>query len=268
MDTVFFILSKLVWPLVQPDALLLYVLFAILILLLRGRHKTATRLLAITGVLLLLIATLPIGEWMLYKLESRFEPNPQLPRQIDGIIVLGGTIDALASVEWEQIELSSSVDRLVTFAELSRRFPQAQLVMSGGSGDILSPDYREADIAARFFTTIGLDTDRVLLERESRNTWENVVFSQLQAQPAPDENWIVVTSAFHMPRTAGIFCKRQWQIIPWPVDHYTSAGRLKRLRFSLMNNLLVLRDATHEWAGLLAYRLAGKSSALFPGECN
>jgi uncharacterized SAM-binding protein YcdF (DUF218 family) len=267
METLFFTLSKTLWPLVQPDALLLYLLLGILLLMLRGRHKTALRLTGITTILLLAMAVLPVGQWMFYKLESRFAVNPPLPRQIDGIIVLGGTIDALSSVEWQQVELTSSVDRLVAFAALARRYPRAQLVMSGGSGDILSPDYREADIAAGFFDTIGLDTGRVLLERDSRNTWENVLYSRAQVAPETGQNWIVVTSAFHMPRTVGIFCRQQWDVIPWPVDHYTSRAQLQRLHFNLLGNLQVLRDAAHEWAGLLAYRITGKTSALFPAGC-
>jgi uncharacterized SAM-binding protein YcdF (DUF218 family) len=268
MDTLFFYLSKTVWPLLQPDALIIYVLVAILFLMQTGRHKAAKWLTAVTAVLLLVVAVFPIGDWMLYKLESRFPVNPPLPRQVDGIIVLGGTIDALSSVEWEQVELSASVDRLIAFAALARRYPRAQLVMSGGSGDILSQDYREADVAGQFFDTIGLDTDRVILERESRNTMENVMYSREQVKPAAGENWIVVTSAFHMPRTMGIFCKQQWQVIPWPVDHYTSSAGLKRLHFNLLGNLQTLVFASHEWAGLLVYRLTGRTSTLFPADCN
>jgi uncharacterized SAM-binding protein YcdF (DUF218 family) len=268
MDTLFFVLSKTVWPLLQPDALLLYVLLAVLVLIQRGKLKAAKWLTAITGLLLLVIAVFPIGDWMLYQLENRFPVNPPLPGQVDGIIVLGGTIDALSSVEWEQVELTASADRLIAFATLARRYPRAKLVMSGGSGDIMAQDYREADVAEGFFSTIGLDTGRVILERESRNTMENVVFSREQARPTADENWVVVTSAFHMPRTIGIFCKQQWQVIPWPVDHYTSRAYLNRLSFNLLGNLQMLVLASHEWAGLIAYRLTGTTSALFPAGCN
>jgi uncharacterized SAM-binding protein YcdF (DUF218 family) len=268
MDTLFFVLSKILWPLMQPDALLLYVLLAVLVLIQRGKLKAAKWLTAVSALILMVIAVFPIGDWMLYRLESRFPPNPPLPRQVDGIIVLGGTIDALSSVEWDQVELTASADRLIAFAALANRYPRAQLVMSGGSGDIMAQDYREADVAEGFFQAIGLDTRRVILERESRNTMENVVYSRELAKPTAGENWIVVTSAFHMPRTMGIFCKQQWQIIPWPVDHYTSAAALHRLYFNLLGNLQMLILASHEWAGLFAYRMTGKTSALFPADCN
>jgi uncharacterized SAM-binding protein YcdF (DUF218 family) len=268
MNTLFFVLSKTVWPLLQPDALLLYVLFAVLVLIQRGKLRAAKWLTVVSALILLVIAVFPVGDWMLYKLENRFPVNPSLPRQVDGIIVLGGTIDALSSVEWEQVELTASADRLIAFAALARRYPRAQLVMSGGSGDIMAQDYREADVADAFFRTIGLDTERVMLERESRNSMENVVYSRELAKPAAGENWIVVTSAFHMPRTIGIFCEQQWQVIPWPVDHYTSRAYLERLSFNLLGNLQMLVLASHEWAGLFAYRLTGKTSALFPAGCN
>jgi len=114
---------------------------------------------------------------------------------------------------------------------------------------------------------MGMDTGRVIFERESRNTFENVADSKALVHPAPGETWILVTSAFHMPRSVGLFRAQGWPVIPDPVDYKTGTGQYEAGGFSidLTGHLDLLSQAIKEWIGLLANRIMGHSETFFPG---
>src|SRR5215216_5183614 len=128
MDTEFFYFSKILWSLFSPDTLLLYLLCAGALCLMFNRLKAARILVLVTTCALLLIAVLPVGHWLLYPLEKRFAANPQLPAKVDGIILLGGTINAQMAAAWAQSELGNSAEREFAFIQLGRQYPQAKLV--------------------------------------------------------------------------------------------------------------------------------------------
>ena len=136
---------------------------------------------------------------------------------------------------------------------------------SGGSGSVLDPELREADDARILMHELGFDTSRVVFERVSRNTWENAVMSREAVSPESGEVWVLVTSAAHMPRAVGCFRKAGFPVLPWPVDYATPGLALIRPRLSLLGGLANLNTAAHEWLGLVAYSLLGRTSELFPG---
>ena len=267
MDTAFFWLSKGVWTLIAPDSLLVLLLLLVWILLARGAIVWAKRLLGIVVSVLVVLSFLPVGEWLLYPLESRFATNPALPANVTGVIVLGGAEDALRSSVWQQAETNESAERFLASLSLARRFPQAKLLFTSGSGSVLDQAHKGASVAQLIYAENGLDPSRLVFESQSRNTTENAVLSKALVKPASGEVWILVTSAFHMPRSVGIFCRIGWPVIPFPVDHQSLPGHMIRADASLIGNLQKISTAVHEWLGLLAYYLTGKSSALFPEEC-
>jgi uncharacterized SAM-binding protein YcdF (DUF218 family) len=79
---------------------------------------------------------------------------------------------------------------------------------------------------------------------------------------------VVITTAFHMPRSIGLFCKQNWPVIPYPVDHATNPEKLFKLNFNLADHVSSLTDASHEWVGLLAYFLTGKIDQILPKTCH
>lgn len=267
MDTLFFYISKLIWLLVSPDSLLLILIITTLILLYIGKQQLAKILLTFTSSLLLLIAFIPIGEWLLYPLESRFQTNPTLPKNIEGIIVLSGAEDTVRSSLWNQVELGGAAERDLMFISLARQYPKAKLIFTGGTGSLTQQKYKAADVAKILFQQQGLDVNKIIFERESRNTYENVIFSKKIIKPMQNKNWILITTSWHMPRSVGIFCKAEWPVIPYPVDHSTKKGNLLRIDFNVLGNLNSLKIAIKEWLGLFAYYLSGKSTSLLPTQC-
>jgi uncharacterized SAM-binding protein YcdF (DUF218 family) len=183
---------------------------------------------------------------------------------VDGIILLGGAVDPSLSAAWEQTEVGAAAERLLALLTLARQYREAKLVFTGGSGTMLQQQHKGADWVEALFIEMSDISPRVQFERESRNTHENAVFSKALVKPQPGETWILITSAFHMPRSVGIFCRHDWSVIPYPVDHYARKDKLLRLDFDLNGHLHVLGIAVREWLGLAAYRITNKTFTLLP----
>ncbi len=268
MDTAFFWLSKLAWSVIAPESLLFLLVLAAWVLLLRGAIKWAKRVLGLASIAILVLAWVPVGEWILYPLENRYPANPALPDRVDGIIVLGGAEDAPRSAAWEQAEVNDAAERFLASTMLAKRYPHANLLFTSGSGNPMDQEHKGADVARQLYAQQGLEAARMLFESESRNTAENVALSKALLKPKPGETWVLVTSAFHMPRSVGTFCKAGWAVLAYPVDHRALRGRLLRLDAGILGNLNNLSIAIKEWLGLLAYYLSGRTSALFPADCS
>lgn len=258
MDSLFFWISKLVWLLVSPDSLLLIVMTVGVLFLWFGSVKWSKIILTTAILIMLFIAFFPVGEWLLYPLESKYPNNIELPDQVDGIIVLSGAEDTVTSKSWNSVEVGGAAERDLAFMALARKYPEAKLVFTGGSGSMIHQDTKAADIAKTMFVQQGFDVERVQFERDSRNTYENVIFTQKLVQPQSDEKWLLITTSWHMPRSMGIFCKNRWEVIPYPVDHYTQRDNLMRIDFEFRKHLEKLGMGVKEWLGILAYTLTGK----------
>jgi len=258
MDSFFYWFSKLVWLLVSLDSLLLICFGVGFFLLWFGRNIWAKRVFGVLLGLMLMVALFPIGEWLLYPLETKYPHNPQL-EDVDGIIVLSGSEDPIYTKIWNQVVVGGAIERNLAFMTLARQHPEARLVFTGGAGSVLQQNYKEADVAKRLFEEQGLDVSRVVFERESRNTWENALLSKELARPESGTNWVLITTAWHMPRSMGIFCKVGWEVTPYPVDFYTQPDNLLRVNWGFAVNLNILVAAVKEWVGLMAYRLTGKT---------
>lgn len=257
----FFTLSKLFWFVVNPGNLLLLALVVGAVL---SYRKAGVWLLRICTVAALFFAIVPVGAMINQHLENRFPADPKLPDKVDGIVILGGVLDPALSGERKKPQIGSAVERLIEGAQLAQRYPQAKVIFSGGSGNVFNPETREARFAPPLFAQLGLGDGRVVYDENARNTAENAIYSKALAKPAPGESWILVTSAFHMPRAVGVFRKAGWKVIPYPVDFSFGVNAKPGLMFNLVAGLANLNGALHEIIGLTAYWLTGKTDAWYP----
>ncbi|XIA63083.1 YdcF family protein [Bradyrhizobium sp. TZ2] len=262
----FFILSKTIGFLLLPTNLLIGLGFVGAVLMFT-RFASLGRKLLIAAVLLLVICGLsPLGKALLYPLESRFPAWDATRGAPDGIIVLGASIEADLSAAHSTPVVRGAPDRIITAAALAKRYPNARVVFSGGSANLISNDAREADFAGAIFESLGVDKSRLIMERRSRNTLENAEFSKVLVAPKEGERWLLVTSAFHMPRSVGLFRKAGFAVEPYPVD-WRVGGRHDLMSFSnvAVEGLGRTDIAVREWMGLIAYRATGKIDELLPG---
>ncbi|MFQ5763814.1 MAG: YdcF family protein [Rhodospirillales bacterium] len=260
----FFALSKILWVLTNPGNLLLMALCLGWALLWTRWRRLGRLLVGVAAVAGATLAVVPVGTWLFAVLEDRFPALTELPSRVDGVIVVGGVVDPVLSRDRGQVAVGGAAERLIEMAALARGHPEARLVFTGGSGSLLHQEVKEAHAVVPLLSALGIDPGRVVFEDESRNTWENAEFSRRKAQPQPGETWLLVTSAFHMPRAVGCFREAGWTVVAHPVDYLTRGDAEPPFQFNFAYGVGSLGGAVHEFLGLLFYRLSGKTDALFP----
>ena len=261
----FFYLSKILWLVAAPSNILAGLSLAGALLLLTRRARFGRRLVIASTSLLLAFGILPIGSLLLLPLENRFKtPSEGAPPA--GLIVLGGAIDPVVGASRGQVTTDDAAERLTEGAALAIRYPEAKLVFTGGTNALFIKTGTEAADAARLWRSLGISPERIVVEDQSRNSYENAVFTRDLVKPKPGDRWLLVTSAYHMPRSIGLFRKAGFPVIAFPVD-YRTEGRWTNLKPALTasGGLHQLDLAVREWIGLVAYYLTGKTESLLPG---
>ena len=260
----FFVLSKIAAIVLVPSNLLFIAgLLGLLLLTTRYRH-VGQRLLIASFVLIVVVGLSPAGNLLIYVLEQRFPPWHAAGRTPDGIVVLGGAISPRLSRAYGIPQLNGSAERVTVIPSLARAYPNARILYSGGDASLLANEGREADLLHPLLDSFGIPRDRVVLEDRARNTYENAVFSKQLAQPKPGELWLLVTSAAHMPRAIGCFRRAGFPVEAHPVDWSMAPRAPAWPSQSILGGLRALDFASHEWTGLLAYWLRGRTSEFFP----
>jgi uncharacterized SAM-binding protein YcdF (DUF218 family) len=261
-------LSKLFWLVAEPASLLLSLWVAGCLILWTPWWRLGRFLVCFAALVSLAVALFPVGQMALRPIEDRFPPRAALPPQIDGILVLGGVIDyyVIGKRGVPSSQLAAGSPRLDAFIELARRYPAARHVFTGGSIELIDGKDTEADIVRRIFARIGLDTTRIIFEDQSRNTFENAKLSLELIKPEPEETWLLITSARHMPRAIGTFRKAGWpHLLAYPIDFATDPNQPFDGAFRLGHNLNFLSEAIREFIGLVYYYKLGRTDELFPG---
>lgn len=267
-SAVFFLASKLFWLISTPSTLLALLALAGLLIMVRWR-RTGTVLAAVAILGLLAAGLGPFGRLMTVPLEDRFPVFVDDGRPVDGVIVLGGAELPEITAARGQPAFQESAERILALADLSRRYPQARLVFSGGSGSLTPSALSEADVVRRALPQFGVDPGRIDYEAQSRNTAENAQFSRALVQPKPGERWLLVTSALHMPRAIGCFRAAGFPVTAYPVDFRTTGWAPWWQPFdSVAQGLDFFDTAVRQWIGLAAYYATGRTDTLFPAPEN
>jgi uncharacterized SAM-binding protein YcdF (DUF218 family) len=259
----FFLISKLVWFVLSPVNLLI-LLGALAAVLAFTRFARFGRWLGGFAMLgLLLLAFSPLPRAVIRPLEDRFPQQDAAKGPVAGIIVLGGAI----GVARGDVVLNSAAARMTKAVELARLHPDAKVVFTGGGATVFSKvTTTEADGARLLFESLGLPPERLVLEDKSRNTRENAAFTRRLVDPRPGERWLLVTSAWHMPRAMGVFRKAGFLVEAFPVDYFSGGEPADFIRpyRKASRGLDIAEDGFKEWVGLLAYWAVGYTDALFP----
>lgn len=257
-------LTRIFWLLVQPLSLVVLLLLAGLALSWLKRRWISRVLVGLALLLLFLCSFTTFGYLLVTPLEQRFE-RPAEPTEVDGIVVLGGGMDGEVSTARGGYELNRSGDRFVETLRLALRHPTAKIIIAGGAAALVQQE-PEALAGKRFFEAFGIAPERMLLDDRSRNTEENAQFAKQLAGATEGQTWLLVTSAFHMPRAVGLFRKADFPVIPWPADYLASGTEGVRIKpDQSTENISVSNIALREWVGLLGYYLTGRIDEVLPG---
>ncbi len=251
-----FALSKIGWLFASPSRVLFLAAVGGAALRRRGRWLLWAALAIIAAV-----AIVPVGRLALARLEATFPPLTS-PARLDGILVIGGAIDARDFDAWPASGFTPAFGRLYEAARLAKAYPQARLLDIGGPTPSEPGRHAEADEAADVLVALGVPRARIEIERRSRNTYENAVNAAAIAHPKSGQTWVLVTSAFHMPRAMGCFRAAGFSPLADPVD-YRWTGPVS-LGFDVVGGLGDLDLAVHEYFGLASYRLLNRTTSLWP----
>jgi len=204
--------------------------------------------------LLYLLSTVPVSNLLIEPLENRFPPLAVArlaAEKPDYVIVLGGGIIPRSPEEGNRGSMApEALKRLVYAGELARRL-DLPLITTGGivpSSPALEP---EAAVAARTLSAIIADPPKILLEDRSRNTWENAANVERRYHP---KLAVLVTSAYHMPRSAIAFRRNHVPILAAPTDYLST--RTPFSFFQLLpgaSSLRISSIALKEYLGILDY---------------
>jgi len=258
------LISRVTWLFLQPSNLFLILFLIGLILVWKNHRKSGLSILTACVIFYGMVMFGPLTSWLMVPLEKRFSSftNHVGGAPYSGIIVLAGAERLTLSTKHNQVTLSGAAERLIEAAKLARQFPDLPIIYSGGGQieNMLS----ENQIARKYFTESGIDLSRIRFEDKSYNTHSNALETKKHIQQHETGKWLLVTSAFHMPRAVGAYRSAHINIQPYPVDYRSY------LKTSLINKpnagrgLYQLDFAMHEWVGLLAYYMSGRNEEFFP----
>jgi uncharacterized SAM-binding protein YcdF (DUF218 family) len=258
-------LTRIFWTLAQPVSLVALLLVLGLLLMWMKRRRLAAASVIVATLVLALCSFTSFAYVAIAPLEDRFTRPPE-PDRIDGIVVLGGGMDSAVNRVRGGWELSRAGDRFVETLRLALRHPEARVLIAGGGSALLSGQEPEAVAAARLFADFGIPHERLILEGDSRNTEENAVNARALAEPQAGETWLLVTSAFHMPRSVGLFRRAGFDVVPWPTDYYSAGDETFGIKLDeIAENLVTSNVALREWIGLAGYYLTGRIDEPLPG---
>jgi uncharacterized SAM-binding protein YcdF (DUF218 family) len=256
-----FVITRILRPFLAPANIAVLLLLLGVVRLWRSHGRRGLPLVATVTLALAVAASFPLGDWLIAPLEVRF-PVPAMPSRVDGIILLGGAVEPREVGERVEPAVNGAADRLLTFMVLARHYPDAKLLLVGGEAALLPRGHSEAELTRNLLIAQGFHGQRMLIESRSRNTIENAIFAKVVADPQPNETWLLVTSAVHMPRAVGCFRRAGWAFVPFPTDYRT--GFDNGWTMALVQHLGLFELAVKEWLGLIAYRLLDRTDALFP----
>lgn len=265
MAELFFLSSKLLWLVARPENWIALLLVFGLWLHRRDYVVAASKVYVSVLLLVLFIGTLPIGQILLRPLEALFAAEPTISRPA-GIIILGGGEDTSMSAASGLPEVNAAGERIILGLALAQVFPDAQLIFTGGTASLLNQSVSSADVAQALFARFEIAESRITLEPNARNTAENAARASELVDDVMSGPWVLVTSAFHMPRSVGSFCEAGWRnVIPYPVDY--RAADFDWPSWSFAENLVLINTAVKEWVGLVVYYVTGRTPSLLPANC-
>jgi len=248
----FFLLSKLLAFGLKP------LNWAVVLLLLAVFRTKKGLMFLRTGTLVLVVFSNP---WLINQAACLWEPKPfDVKGKYDVGILLGGFADFEVVQPDSIVPLNHSANRFAAALTLYQSGHLRHLLISGGSSKITGGYPPEAIETRRLLLLNGVPDSAIWLESQSRNTYENAVFTrQLLDSIAPSARCLLITSAWHLPRAGICFRKAGLHCDEFGADYLSEERRSNFFQWiepdweALLKWDLLLK----EWVGWLVYRLKG-----------
>ncbi len=260
------LLQTVLWTVfIQTDIIfLLLLLLGVYLLPKRRQAKRGQRLILISSLWFAVVTFTPLPYFLAQSLENRFPRLVRIPSDVDGIIILGGGFDRGIVATRGVPGYHETIGRLIESVKLIKGDPHIPVYFTGG-GVVIPGAPAEAQLASEFFTAMGIAPERIIYEDRAKDTLENARHLAGHLKPNPQQKWVLVTSAIHMPRSVGLMRKVGFNVIPYPVDYHTKGVVTWTQPLSLTLKLRAWRAAMHEWIAMFYGVITGVSDDFFPG---
>lgn len=227
----------------MPLSIALILIFIALLYLFLKNHKMAKVFLSLGFTWLFLISYSPFSNALIKPLENQYKAYLDVDSKIEYVMVLGhGHITNKYISPHSQLS-SSALMRLSEGVRIFKKLDNAKLIVSGYAGnDKITP---HAIISKNVAVSMGIDREKIITFEEARDTFEEAQFAR---KLIGDDRFILVTSAFHMPRAIKLFKQNSLEPIAAPTDFLAEQNR----DFFREPNAIELRKtqlAMHEYIG-------------------
>lgn len=252
----FFFLSKVLTFLLNP----LVWFFALMVGAYFSKNEKRRKKVFIGGLILLYLCT---NSFLIDELARAWEPETPdyyiSNEKYDVAIILGGI--GRIDERQKRFDFTYSGDRLFQTLELYHRGRVGKILFTGGSGSLRFPEHKEALYVKKYLNTIKIPDSCLIIESESKNTYENAVFSKKKLDSLQFKgNVLLVTSAFHMPRSMAVFKKAGFtNVTPYLTNRISGPRRFDWDHCLIPNGdaISTLNMLIHEWIGFLVYKIKG-----------
>jgi uncharacterized SAM-binding protein YcdF (DUF218 family) len=249
---------------INIDRIILFLLVVGLVVLYSRWWKAGRRTLVAATSLILITAVVPTGFVLLSFLENRFPQPKEIPSDVKGIIILGGSFDLHTTVSRGQTSYNLAGGRVIEFMQLARKYPNLPVVFTG-AGVVANPLANESTNMKNLLISFGFDMNRIRFEDKAKSTVENAALSYAMVKPKPEDKWLLVTSAYHMARSVGLFRTAGWNVIPYPVDYHMPAQvSWLDINLDLSRGFMAWAHGIREIGGMTTNYLSGKSNVWIP----
>jgi uncharacterized SAM-binding protein YcdF (DUF218 family) len=272
----FFISSKIIWLTIAPSSLLCALFFVSLIFFVFKKHRPAHFCAGLGIALFLFVGCTSFADRALAKWERQYPLLNTAGTELDmdniaGVVLLGGGLDLSRSIAQNRLVLSRhNGDRIIAFLDLIQHNPDLDHIYSGGHGAVIpsnAEDKRkigEAEYARPFIDSL-TNSPYIYYESESQNTFQNAAYSkrlykkEINAVWPSDKAWLLVTSAYHMPRSYAVFKKAGWNVKPYPSSYICEEDKpLWHVSPKFWENWAKIDILAHEVVGMMAYKFTNK----------
>jgi uncharacterized SAM-binding protein YcdF (DUF218 family) len=251
----FFFLSKILFFLTTP---IVWIFGLLLYGILTKKDILKKRLLWTSLICFYFFSNAFIADEFVRAYEDRSITYSDITKTYDAVIVLGGfsNFDSKQNL----IQFHSATDRLMAGIKLYKTGKAKKIMISSGSGQLMNPNEKEALFIKSYLLDIGIPEKDLIIESESKNTRENAVYSaKILNKEYINGNYLLVTSAFHIPRAKSCFTKVGLTITPFSVDHQSGPRKFlfDHLFIPDSDSLRRWQMLIKEWIGFTTYKIMG-----------
>lgn len=249
----FFVLSKVLNFLTNPLVIVL-IIFSLSIFIKWEKWKKRFFWVAIS--LLLFFSNDFIANEVMRSWEIAPTPYAEIKSSYEWGIVLTG-VTRMDLLPDDRVYFNHGADRVVHTVELYKKGIIKKILISGGIGRLINPGRREADEIYRAMILMGVPSDAMMIENESRNTHESALM--VKDLISDQQTHLLITSAFHLRRSVACFEKAGLRVDMFSTDFYTHPRyfSLDVLLVPRMEAVMIWQKLLKEWTGMVAYKLAG-----------